>query len=50
MARAERKRGMDAQLRRIASSIIKDQAKEIREMNAWRKAWYGNTSPGRRRS
>jgi uncharacterized protein (DUF305 family) len=45
MARAERTDGRDARLRRIARAIIADQAKEIRQMNAWRKAWYGRTSP-----
>jgi uncharacterized protein (DUF305 family) len=45
MARAERANGHNARLRKIARAIITDQAKEIRQMNAWRKAWYGATSP-----
>jgi uncharacterized protein (DUF305 family) len=45
MARAERAEGRHPRLRRIARAIITDQAKEIRQMNAWRKAWYGATSP-----
>jgi uncharacterized protein (DUF305 family) len=45
MARAELARGKNAKLRSIAKNIISDQAKEIRQMNAWRKAWYGSASP-----
>jgi uncharacterized protein (DUF305 family) len=45
MARAERAKGRDAQLRRIAAGIITAQAAEIRQMNAWREQWYGSTSP-----
>jgi uncharacterized protein (DUF305 family) len=45
MARAERARGRDASLRRIARAIVVAQAKEIRQMNTWRKQWYGATSP-----
>lgn len=45
MARAELAKGTDRALRRIARGIVADQAKEIRQMNAWRKAWYGKTSP-----
>ncbi|MBS1895408.1 MAG: DUF305 domain-containing protein [Actinobacteria bacterium] len=45
MARAELKRGTDAQLRSIAKGIVAAQAKEIREMNAWRTIWYGSPSP-----
>jgi uncharacterized protein (DUF305 family) len=45
MARAERKRGRDVHLRKIAKAIITAQSAEIREMNAWRKEWYGATSP-----
>jgi uncharacterized protein (DUF305 family) len=45
MARAERAKGSDAQLRRIAAGIITAQAAEIRQMNAWRERWYGSTSP-----
>jgi uncharacterized protein (DUF305 family) len=45
MARAELSKGQDASLRSIARRIVADQAKEIRQMNAWRKAWYGKASP-----
>ena len=45
MARAERAKGKDAHLRKIARTIIKAQAREIREMNSWRKKWYGSASP-----
>ena len=45
MARVELKRGKDTHLREIASAIVKAQAKEIREMNAWRTDWYGAPSP-----
>jgi uncharacterized protein (DUF305 family) len=45
MARAELAKGKDSALRKIASGIVADQAKEIRQMNSWRKAWYGKSSP-----
>jgi uncharacterized protein (DUF305 family) len=45
MARAELAKGKNAKLRRIARGIITAQAAEIRQMNSWRKAWYGTTSP-----
>lgn len=45
MARAELARGKNAKLRSIAKGIVADQAKEIGQMNAWRKTWYGKTSP-----
>ncbi|MEV4423364.1 DUF305 domain-containing protein [Patulibacter sp. NPDC049589] len=45
MARAELARGGDAALQRIAAGIVAAQTREIRRMNAWRKAWYGRTSP-----
>jgi uncharacterized protein (DUF305 family) len=45
MARAEVAKGINKSLRRLARAVIKDQAKEIRQMNAWRKAWYGGASP-----
>ena len=47
MARAELATGKDRRLRSIARAIVRDQAKEIRTMNAWRKAWYGTPSPAR---
>jgi uncharacterized protein (DUF305 family) len=45
MARAELADRKNRRLRRIARDIVRDQAKEIRTMNAWRKAWYGAPSP-----
>jgi len=45
MARAELKKGVNVQLRKIARAIVGAQAKEINRMNAWRKAWYGSKSP-----
>jgi uncharacterized protein (DUF305 family) len=45
MARAERRKGGDAQARGIAQAIVTAQAGEIRQMNAWREQWYGATSP-----
>lgn len=45
MARAELAKGKNRRLRRIARAIVRDQAKEIRTMNEWRKAWYGAPSP-----
>jgi len=45
MARAELAKGKQRQLRRIARAIVKAQAKEIRQMNVWRTAWYGAASP-----
>jgi uncharacterized protein (DUF305 family) len=45
MARAELAKGQNAQLKSIATGIVAAQKKEITQMNAWRKAWYGSTSP-----
>jgi uncharacterized protein (DUF305 family) len=45
MARAELAKGKNPKLRSIARGIITAQAREIRQMNSWRKAWYGKTSP-----
>lgn len=45
MARAERAKGVYPRLRRLARAVITAQAKEIRQLNAWRKAWYGKRSP-----
>ena len=45
MARAELAKGKDSSLRKIATGIVPDQAKEISQMNSWHKAWYGKTSP-----
>ena len=45
MARAELATGKTRRLRSIARAIVRDQAKEIRTMNAWREQWYGVPSP-----
>jgi uncharacterized protein (DUF305 family) len=45
MARAELAKGKNTKLRSVARGIVSAQAKEIRQMNSWRKAWYGKTSP-----
>jgi uncharacterized protein (DUF305 family) len=45
MARAEIAKGTSAQLRKIARAIVAAQKREIVQMNSWRKAWYGATSP-----
>jgi uncharacterized protein (DUF305 family) len=45
MARAELAKGKDSSLRKIATGIVAGQAKEIGQMNSWRKSWYGKTSP-----
>jgi uncharacterized protein (DUF305 family) len=45
MARAELAKGASAKLRTIARAIVAAQKREIIELNSWRKAWYGRTSP-----
>jgi uncharacterized protein (DUF305 family) len=45
MARAELAKGHSAKLRAIARAIVAAQKREITELNAWRKGWYGATSP-----
>jgi len=45
MARMQLDQGTDAETRRLAEAIIAAQSKEIEQMNAWRKEWYGETSP-----
>ncbi len=45
MARAELAQGKDPKLRAIADAIVAAQKKEITQMNSWRKAWYGSSSP-----
>jgi uncharacterized protein (DUF305 family) len=44
MARAELAKGINPQLRTIATGIIAAQAKEIGQLNAWRTSWYGQAS------
>ena len=45
MARAELAKGTSAQLRAIARAIVSAQKREITQMNSWRNAWYGGSSP-----
>lgn len=45
MARAQLKRGQNAELKTIATAIIEEQQQEIEQMNTWRKDWYGAPSP-----
>ena len=35
----------DAELRQLANDIVDAQSREIRQMNSWRKRWYGSASP-----
>ena len=46
MARIELKRGQSGEARRLASSIIAAQEREIRQMRSWRKAWYPESGKG----
>lgn len=45
MAREEQAKGADPEAKRLADEIINAQAREIEQMNAWRKQWYGAASP-----
>ena len=45
MARAELAKGRNTKLRSTARGIMTAQAAEIRQMNSWRRSWYGKTSP-----
>jgi uncharacterized protein (DUF305 family) len=45
MARAEVATAKNPELRTLARGVITARAKEIVQMNSWRKAWYGKTSP-----
>jgi uncharacterized protein (DUF305 family) len=44
MAEALLERGENAQLREMANEIIRAQTKEIEQMRAWRKKWYGSVA------
>jgi uncharacterized protein (DUF305 family) len=45
MAKAELAKGRDPQVRSLARRIIDQQQREIAQMNAWRKRWYGAPVP-----
>lgn len=45
MANAQLKGGSDSELNKIATAIVAAQTKEIKQMNSWRKDWYGKSSP-----
>ncbi len=45
MARAELDRGSNPDLQRMARAIITAQTREIAQMRAWQKAWFGGTTP-----
>lgn len=45
MARVQLEQGESPELRTISEQIVAAQEQEIEQMNAWRKAWYGRTSP-----
>lgn len=45
MARIELERGEHSRLMSIARAIVEAQSREIIEMNAWRRDWYGGPSP-----
>lgn len=45
MARVELAKGTNVRLQSIAHGIIAAQASEIGQMNAWRKTWFGASSP-----
>ncbi len=45
MAKAQQQTGGDKQLTALTQAIITAQTKEIAQMNAWRKAWFGDAEP-----
>lgn len=45
MARVQLEQGENPELRRISRAIVAAQEREIEQMNAWRKDWYGRASP-----
>ncbi len=44
MAQIARTRGEHPQIKRLAQGIVASQDKEITQMKAWRKAWYGSAA------
>jgi len=45
MSRVELAEGSDDETKELATAIIAAQAKEIEQMNSYRKAWFGSASP-----
>lgn len=45
MARAVLSETEDDETRSLAGAIVRAQSDEIRQMNDWRRAWYGDVSP-----
>jgi uncharacterized protein (DUF305 family) len=45
MARTILAQGGDTEIVRLAATVVRAQAQEIREMNQWRADWYGTESP-----
>ncbi len=45
MSRIELDRGADGDAKKLAEEIIAAQTREIEQMNAWRKDWFGAASP-----
>lgn len=46
MAKVELRRGKDAEAKAMARQVIADQSKEIAQMKAWYREWYGADVPG----
>ena len=45
MAQLELKQGGDAEMKRMARTIVDNQTREIDQLNMWRVDWYGRASP-----
>lgn len=46
MAKLQLDKGTNDELRKMAENVITAQTKEIEQMQAWRKKWYGSELPG----